>query len=353
MKMKSLKNKLLRRKPEHQPPSRITNETVAEHRERILAGGRKFKYPVQYARHKLVINTILISLGVVILLVIVGWWQLYPAQNTSNFVYRLTQIIPLAVAEVDGQPVRYSDYLMRYRSSMHFLQQQNQINLNSKDGTRQVEHVKRQSLDEAVANAYATKLAQENDVKVTSEEIDAFIKKERQSQKSTLSEEAFESVVLKGFYDWSVDEYRDVVGDNLLRRHVAFAVDKKARKTVDTALQELKKGAKFSKVVAKYSSDTITKANGGDVGFVPKNTQDPNGLVAAARKLKKHSTSGVITGIDGYYLVKLIDSNDTQVRYARLRVALGEFERKLKAVKADGKVKEYIDVPELTKQTQR
>ncbi len=39
-------------KPEH-----ITNETVSEYRERILAGGRKFKYPVQYARHRLVIKT--------------------------------------------------------------------------------------------------------------------------------------------------------------------------------------------------------------------------------------------------------------------------------------------------------
>ena len=33
-------------------PPRITNETVAEHREQIIAGGRKFKYPIQYARHR-------------------------------------------------------------------------------------------------------------------------------------------------------------------------------------------------------------------------------------------------------------------------------------------------------------
>ena len=55
--MKKLTAKLRRQKPEEEKPSRITNETVAEHREQILAGGRKFKYPVQYAKHKLVLNS--------------------------------------------------------------------------------------------------------------------------------------------------------------------------------------------------------------------------------------------------------------------------------------------------------
>jgi predicted secreted protein len=66
-------------------PSRITNETVAEHRERILAGGRRFKYPMQYARHRLVFTTIVITLVAFLLLLLVGWWQLYSVQNTSTF----------------------------------------------------------------------------------------------------------------------------------------------------------------------------------------------------------------------------------------------------------------------------
>ena len=84
---------------------RITNETVAEHREKILAGGRRFKYPVQYAKHRLVINTIVISVVALLLVVFVVWWQLYSMQNTSTFFYRITRVIPLPVASVDGQPV--------------------------------------------------------------------------------------------------------------------------------------------------------------------------------------------------------------------------------------------------------
>ena len=97
-------------------PTRITNETVAEHRERILAGGRRFKYPMQYARHRLVINTILVTVGALVLIAAIGWWQLYPVQNTSTFFYRVTRVLPLPVASVDGESVRYGDYLMYFNS---------------------------------------------------------------------------------------------------------------------------------------------------------------------------------------------------------------------------------------------
>jgi hypothetical protein len=108
---------------------RITNETVAEHREKVLAGGRRFKYPVQYAKHRLVINTIIISLVALIAITVVVWWQLYPTQNTSSFFYRITRVIPLPVASVDGHPVPYSDYLAGFRSQEHYLQYKEGVDL--------------------------------------------------------------------------------------------------------------------------------------------------------------------------------------------------------------------------------
>ena len=87
-----------RKEAQKTAPSRITNETVAEHRERILAGGRRFKYPMQYARHKLVFNTIIVTLVTLVLLAVVGWWQLYIVQNSSSFFYRVTRVLPLSAA---------------------------------------------------------------------------------------------------------------------------------------------------------------------------------------------------------------------------------------------------------------
>ena len=99
--MKKLLGKLAKhRSSSDEAQSRITNDTVAEHRERILAGGRKFKYPLQYVRHRLVINTVIISTVALAALVSIGWWQLYSAQNTSEFMYKVTQVLPVPVASV-------------------------------------------------------------------------------------------------------------------------------------------------------------------------------------------------------------------------------------------------------------
>lgn len=347
MKMKRLKDKLLkkRKKQQEQPAGRITNETVAEHREQVLAGGRKFKYPVQYARHKLVINTIFISIGVVIFLIGLGWWQLYPAQNTSNFMYRLTQFLPLPVATVDGENVRYSDYLTRYRSSVYFLQQQNMIAINTEDGQRQLSHVKRQSMDEAVANAYAQKLARENDVTVSTDEVNEFIQNEREAQQPSLSEEAYESVVLAGFYNWSLGEYRDIVRSTLLKRKVSFAIDDAARTKAED-IRERVNADNFAEVAKEVSDDQATKANGGDVGFVAENSHDANGLIQAASRLSRNGISGLIEGTDGYYIVKLLDESNGQIRFARIKIALTEFDTRLEQVRSEGRVNEFIAIPE-------
>jgi hypothetical protein len=127
--------------------NRITNETVAEHRERILAGGRKFKYPRQYAKHQLIRNTILIAIGALIILSALVWQQLYLAENTSKFFYRLTQLVPLPVAKVEGKYVRYSDYLRDLRGELHYLTSEENVVFNTDDGRRQLEYRKRSSLD--------------------------------------------------------------------------------------------------------------------------------------------------------------------------------------------------------------
>lgn len=341
--MKRLKDKFLKKRKVEQAPARITNETVAEHRERILAGGRKFKYPVQYARHKLVLNTIIISVAVVIFMIVVGWWQLYPAQNTSGFMYRLTQFIPLPVASVDGENVRYSDYLMRYRSSVYFLQQQNMISINTEDGQRQLGHIKRQSMDEAISNAYAKKIARERDITVDNSEIDEFIKNERESQQPALSQEAYETVVLDGFYDWSIGEYRDVVRSTLLKRKVSFAIDDAAKKEADDIRKRVNSN-NFSAMAREYSDDQATKASGGDVGFVAERSHDANGLVQVAMGLKKDGISNVIEGTDGYYIVKLLEKSNGQVRFARIKIALTEFDKQLEQIREDDGISEYINI---------
>lgn len=344
--MKKLITKLKREQSTEDKSSRITNETVAEHREQILAGGRKFKYPVQYAKHKLVLNSIFIGVGTVVLLVVLCWYLLYFAQNNSKFMYRLTQLVPVPVATVDGENVRYSEYLKKYRSDIFSLVQQEQINLRSADGKRQSEYYKRKELDSAVKEAYVNKLAREQGITVSRAEIDNFITRTVNSK--SISLEAYEKTVLRNFYDWSLDEYRGVVKARLLSQKVGFALDTEAKTRANTlATQAAAPGADFAALARTNSDDLATKPNGGDVGPLPIDNQDVNSLIAAAKKMEVGQVSAPIQGSDGYYIIKLIAKNENSVHYAQIKIALTVLDKKFDEIKKSNKIKEHIKVDQV------
>lgn len=344
--MKKLTAKLKLRRKSNDAPTRITNETVAEHRERILAGGRRFKYPVQYARHKLVINAIIISVAAIIALIVVGWWQLYPVQNTSSFMYRVTRVLPVPVASVDGQLVPYSDYLMKYRSSVYYLENKEQVSLNTADGKKQVEYIKQQAMQDSEADAYAKKLAGPLGLKVTDVELESFLKQQRQSSDGEVSQQTYDAVVLD-YYNWSPDEYRYATKEKLLRQKVAYAVDKNASAMVDRIMPLAKApGSDFKSIVKTISDLGGIKPVYSASGWVPKSNQD-GGLASTAAGLKKGSVSDAIkpTTGDGYYFVRLLDSTADRVSYEYIKIPLMTFAANLATLHAKNKIQEFIDIP--------
>lgn len=347
--------KLFKKRTKQEIPSRITNETVAEHRERILAGGRRFKYPMQYARHRLVINTIIISVIAVALIVLIGWWQLYPAQNTSDFVYRVTRVIPVPVASVDGEAVPYSDYLMYYNSSIHYLQQNEQLDIKSKDSKSQVEYVKRKSMDNVIADTYARKLARGLHITVTKAQIDKVISDDRNTANGRISQETYDASALS-VLGWTPSEYRKDTKNKLMRQAVEFAIDDKAKQRQAEAAQLLQaKNPDFDKIAAKLGGTGDSKVLTGVSGLVPTTNRD-GGLSTEATTLQKNEISGAIKSTsgpagEGYYFIKLLDKNDQQVNYQYLKIPLTEFNDRLAKLKKDGKVHEYISIKSADSQT--
>lgn len=346
--MKKLLNKI-RKKPAQPESTRITTETIAQHRERILAGGRRFKYPVQYARHKLVFNAIIITIATLIVLVGVGYWQLYPAQNTSDFMYRVTRVLPLPVAKIDGQPVLYSDYLMKYRSSIHYLETKERVNLKTEDGKRQSDFVKSQAMDDSLADAYAVKLAKEHNIAVTDAELQMYLKQQRNSTDGEVTEATYDAVILD-YYGWSPDEYQHAMKTKLLRQKVAFAIDADADAVSKTVGATITAGNTDLRSVAETVNKTAkVQVVYGALGWVPKTNQD-GGLAEAAAKMTKGQISPVIksTTGEGYYYIKLLDINDTQVNYEYVHIPLTVFMKQLQAVKDQNKVQEFITIPKVT-----
>jgi hypothetical protein len=338
----------MRKKKVPEAPKRITNDTVAEHRKQVLAGGRKFKYPLQYARHKLVINTIIISVFALIFVGIFGWWQLYPQQNTSNFAYRVTAVLPVPVASIDGEQVRYSDYLLKLRSAEHYLQQKEQSTLSGGDSERQVMYLKQQSLRDAIADAYALRIAREKNITITDQELKDFLDSKRKVEGGEITERT-QYAVIRDYYNWSPEEYAHVMRVKLLRQKVAYEIDQTAR----AAIAYAKSSTAQAEAVASWQAivndhkDKLVGATYGASGMVPKTNQD-GGLAAAAARLKKGEVSGVIqTATDkgySYAIVRLIDSNATQVSYEFILVPATELQRQIDVLYNKNAVNVYIKV---------
>ena len=355
--MKKITSKLKRKKTV-QKPERITNATVAEHRERILSGASRFRYPVQYTRQQLVLIAAGIGVAVLVLFVAFSWWQLYRAQTTSQFFYRVTRLIPLPVAQVDGETVRYGDYLLNYKSSETYLSTVENVDKDSKDAgaKAQFDYMKSQAMRNAVVDTYAAKLARENNISISGEQVDQAIQRLRQttSPQGEMSQEAYDRS-LEQLYGLSPDESRYNVEKSLLRQDVAYAIDDEAKKVSDDVEARIKKADKpdFEKLGAslkeKYPEVQVLTS-----GWVKQSNPD-GGIAAAAAKLEKGKVVGPIKPFsgDGYYFIQLIDRNKSDdINYAQIKVPLLEFNKRVERLQADGKVHHYISVPDVRPQVE-
>jgi hypothetical protein len=337
-----LPDKLKRAKKE-EPPTRITNDTVAEHREKILADGRKFKYPFQYAKHKILINTIIV---VIIATITFGgwlWFMLYQKQATSDFFYNATKILSLPVANVDGQNVSYVDYLRRIRSAIFYKEHQEKVDFNTADGQRELDYLKRDELDKAERAAYAAKIAKSEDITVSDKEIDTEVDKNlRASNGDAMTRVDYENV-LKQYYGWTMSDHRAELRSQLLERKAAFAVDTAAKDKIAKVEARLKASEDFATVAHEMSDDEATREAGGGVS-AQTGDADPNGLVAVARDLEDDAISGIIQGIDGYYIVKLGSKTDDATKYLMIKVALTKFDSDFGKLSGADKIREYIKV---------
>ena len=336
-----------KKKKPQEPAGRITTDTLAEHRQRVLAGGRKFKYPVQYARHKLVVNAIIISVAAVIIFLGVGYWLLYQAQNTSDFMYRVTKVVPVPVATVDGKQVRYSEYLMKFRSNLHYLVEKEQIDVTTEDGQRQVEFIKDQAMHDAQADAFAAKIADEKNLRVPAAELEAYLKRQRQSSDGNEVSESTYNAVILDYYGWSPEEYQQAMKTKLLRQKVAYTVDERAESIARGVETSISGGSTdLNALAVAINADSDKAVVFWPAAWVPKDNQD-GGLAAAASKLEVGQVSKAVktTSGDGYYYVKLVDKNDAQIRYEYIQVPLTAFDNMLAKAGADNKISEYINIP--------
>jgi hypothetical protein len=300
---------------------RITNETVAEHREDVLRGARKYKYPLQHSKHKIVVySTGLLILAVITFFIYTGL-SLYKFQSSSSFMYRITQVLPFPVARAGSHFVAYENYLFELRRYQHYYQSQQRVNFDSKDGKRQLERYKPAAMNEVVQAAYVKQLASKNHVKVTSAEVNLemqALQAQNQSSEQELAD------VTNNFFGWSLGDLKREISQELLAQKVSATLDTAAQAKANAALDMLQKGSDFGQVVAVYS-DAVDKANGGqyaDTNISESSTDIPPAVVRELEKLHVGQTSGVIQAGNTLEIVKLTGNANGKMQAAHISIKL-------------------------------
>ena len=174
---------------------RITNETVAAHREEVLGTARKYIYPLQHSKHRIVlVSTALIIMAVVVFFTY-STLALYKFQASSTFLYRVSQVMPFPIARAAGRFVSYEDYLFELRHYTHYYENQLATDFTDPKNKPQLDDFKRRALEKVINDAYVKKLAARESITVTDKEVDDQIAIVRNQNRLGSDDKVFEDVL--------------------------------------------------------------------------------------------------------------------------------------------------------------
>lgn len=324
---------------------RITNETVAEHREEVLSGARKNIIPLQHSKHRVVRISVGLFVAVVVFFFAYCGLALYKFQSTSGFIYDVTRVIPFPVAKAGNAWVSYESYLFELRRNMHYYTTQQQTNFESRDGQTQLKRLKQQTMDHVVLDAYVKQLADQNGVSVTNQAVDNQVELVRRENRLGNNDRVFKEV-LKEFWGWSEADFKRELKQQLLQQAVVAKLDKDTNQRALAALNQVKGGADFAAVAKQLSEDTLTKDNGGQYPdpITANDHNIPPAMASALFKLDANQVSDIINS--GYTLdiLKVVEVSGTSRRAAHIQFNLKDINTFVKPYRDDHPSRSYINI---------
>lgn len=330
--------KLVKKKAEN----KTEKEKVEARREEVLARGRKFKYPLQWTKHRVVISTILIAFVTLAILVFGGYLALYRLGMTGELLFRITEIIPVSAASVDSKDVRFSDYLMFYRSSMTSIERQSGSQFDATSVDYLHDEYKNAALLESEKYTYALKLADELGISVSNEDVKNEFERHLKIGGINRSEEGFLKIVQDNF-GLTKNEYERMLYLTLTKAKVEIAIDENANKIAERVESILSANDNDYKAVVEQLGDAVAYE---ETGGLVDNKNIDGGRASEAAKLEPGQSSGKFVSMngDGYYFVKLIKKTEAEVNFVSIKVPFTEFNRRFDALRNEGKINEYIRI---------
>jgi parvulin-like peptidyl-prolyl isomerase len=324
---------------------RITNETVAEHREEIIGSARKYIYPLQHSRSRIVkISVSLFVIAIVAFFAYCGL-ALYKFQTDSTFVYEVTRVIPFPIAKAGSQYVSYESYLFELRHLTHYYQTQQKEDFSTKSGGEHLAKLKEDSLQKVIDDAYVKQLAVKNNISVSDGEVNDQIAIVKSENRLGTNDQML-SDVLKQFWGWSITDFKRELKSELLSQKVASTLDTATHARANNALAALQAGTSFAAEAAQVSDDASTKAAAGQYpAAISKTNRNVSPLVVNVLfKLQPGQISGIID--TGYTLeiVKNLSVSGDKVTAAHISFNLQPIATYLKPVETPSQIHKFIKV---------
>jgi len=324
---------------------RITNETVAEHREAVLGSARKYIYPLQHSKHRVVRTSLALLAIVLIAFFVFCVTALYRFQTTSGFMYGVTQIIPFPVAKAGPSWVSYESYLFELRRNMHYYQTQQATNFSNKNGAALLKRLREQAMAQVIQDAYVEQLANSDHVTVTSQAVDNQVVLVRDENRLGSSDRVFKEV-LNEFWGWNEADFKRELGQQLLQQAVVARLDIATNDRAQAAQKQLIAGADFATLATAVSDDAATKANGGAYGtaITPVTTSLAPAITAELFQLKPGQISGIVN--TGYTLeiLKVIDGNSQSLHAAHIQFTFQPISKYINPLHAKEKPHQFIKI---------
>ncbi|MBI3624496.1 peptidylprolyl isomerase [Candidatus Saccharibacteria bacterium] len=304
--------------PAAEPVPRITNETVAAHREEVLGRARKYIYPLQHSKHKIVLVSASLFITGLIALFTYSTIALYRLQSSSSFLYQVSQVVPFPVARSGGRFIAFENYLFELRHYTHYYTTQQKLDFKTTAGKQQLDNFKKRALDKVINDSYIKQIAAKRHISVSDREVDDEITIVRNQNRLGGSDKVFEDV-LKDYWGWSINDFKRSLRLELLTQKVTAVLDSDTPKRAQVALNQLKSGADFASVAKKYSDD-LSKANGGEYGYPIDRTSRNLSAQATVElyKLKPGQFSGIVNTGYGLEIFKTIETNGDKIRAAHI-----------------------------------
>ncbi len=287
----------------------ITNDTIAEHREDVLKGARKYIYPLQHSKHRIIIITSGIIVAAIIAFLVYCGLSLYRYHQYNTFIYRVTQVVPFPAGRVGTRLISYENYLYELRHYVHYYENQLQSDFSTDGYKQQLENYRQQALNDVVNLAYIKDIAAQNNITVTDKEVASRIALVRAQNRLGSNDKVFADV-LRSYWGWSVNDFKRSLKDQILTEKVVAKLDTSATKKANEALAQVRAGADFTAVAKQYSDDPGVANNNGEYGFSISrdNPNIPATVVAEMFKLKAGEVSGVINGGNSLEIIKVIEN---------------------------------------------